>query len=439
MLKLGGYEEEGMATTTLEETLFAPVPVPEDLRKAFEKREWPEELLERALELRVSRERIEGALARGTPPFFKRFLEGRQRLMFGTLRARHATPPDAEALSECHAHSPEDCGEWDVTVERSPRPFAQCHLMENPSVSVVEDRGVILATNTFTRRNTMVGGKLIPIVYPMSLRVRKECRGQGLSDLVRGIQFPGDLLQPPGISGSYFIIRGENLASFSFFRHTNLERAGREGVMAGTPVTVLVYPSRPFEGDARSIRKAKRSEIRRCVALINRTHRGLGLFRPYTPEYLRGRLDEGMPGPKPPAWLAAHSVYGWQDYYVLEEAGQIVACAGLWDRGRDMREVWRHKTTGEEHTRTSTDVLDFGYAAGSEDAMARLIAYLIGETARLERDHLQIPLEQLPSVAARLEEYDPVSDTRGLQWYAGDGQGPVDLPLTRIYIDLSYW
>ena len=440
-----------MATTPMDEALFAPlsVPVPEDLRKTAEEKGWPAELVERAVELRVPRARIELSLRaspttpRGSPAFFQRFLESRRRLMFGTLRVYHATPLDAEALSECHAHSPEDLGEWEVTVERSPRPFSQFRLQENAAIGVLEDRGVILATMTRTQRIAMVGGKLIPIDYDMALRVRKECRGQGLSDLIRYLnQQPPGAMVPPPRGGSYTLIRSENLASFSFLRHTNQERLGieRKRKNARIPVTVLGYPRRPFDADERGIRKAKRSDIRRCVALINRTHRGLDLFRPHTPEYLKAQLDEGLPGPKPTAWLAEHSVYGWQDYYVLEQDGQIVACAGLWDRGRDMREVWRHKESGEERTVTSTDVLDFGYAEGCAEAMARLIAFLIGETDRLERDHLQVPLEQLPSVAERLGEYSPVSETRESSWFCWDSvEGPIDLRLTHIYTDLRYW
>ena len=359
--------------------------------------------------------------------------------MFGTLRAHHATPLDAEALAECHAHSPEDLGEWEVTVERSPRPFSQFRLQENAAITVLEDRGVILATVTNTRRNAMVGGKLIPIKYDMAYRVRKECRGQGLGDFIRTLQV-GAMVPPPRIGGLHSLIRSENLGAFSFFRHTGAERLGIERKNPRIPVTVLGYPRRPFDADESGIRKAKRSDIRRCVALINRTHRGLDLFRPYTQEYLKAQLDEGLPGPKPTAWLAEHSVYGWQDYYVLEQEGRIVACAGLWDRGRDMREVWRHKESGEERTVTSTDVLDFGYAEGCEEAMARLIAFLVGETDRLERDHLQVPLEQLPSVAERLGEYGPVSEMRESSWFCWDSvEGPIDLPLGRIYTDLRYW
>src|SRR5439155_22010818 len=126
----------------------------------------------------------------------------------------------------------------------------------------------------------------------------------------------------------------------------------------GTPVTVLQYPRHPFGSDpaAAGIRKARRGDIRRCAALINRTHKGLDLFRPYTVEFLQTRLDEGFWGPRPQWW---NPTYTWHDFFVLEEEGKVVACAGLWDRGANMREVWRRRETGEEKTVEGTKVLDF--------------------------------------------------------------------------------
>jgi hypothetical protein len=126
-------------------------------------------------------------------------------------------------------------------------------------------------------------------------------------------------------------------------------------------------------------------------------------------------------------------VYGWDDYWVLEEQGRIVACAGLWDRGRDIRDRWRHRETGEEKVIEVTGVLDFGFAAGREEAMARLLRFLIGETERLKRDYLAVPLDRLPKVAAELSDLEPLPETRALRWDLADP------PVTRPYTDLAYW
>jgi hypothetical protein len=207
----------------------------------------------------------------------------------------------------------------------------------------------------------------------------------------------------------------------------------KEGEVPGVRVTVLQYPARAFDGDATTIRKAREDDIDRCVELINRTHEGLDLFRPYSHDYLRDRLDDGFWG-DPMTWFNVwEHVYGWDEYYVMERDGRVVACAGLWDRGRDARDRYRHKETGEERVVSVTSLLDFGFAEGHEASMAQLIAFLIGETERLGRDFLVAPLEQLPQVAAHLEQYEPVPETRALRWEL------TDPPMTKPHIDLSYW
>ena len=77
--------------------------------------------------------------------------------------------------------------------------------------------------------------------------------------------------------------------------------------------------------------------------------------------------------------------------------------------------------------------MDFGFEPGREDAMARLIAYLIGETDRLGRDYLLAPLEQLPSVVEQLGSHESTQETRALRW------GMSDPVITRAYLDMAYW
>ncbi|HWO94108.1 MAG TPA: hypothetical protein VNL92_05030, partial [Dehalococcoidia bacterium] len=180
------------------------------------------------------------------------------------------------------------------------------------------------------------------------------------------------------------------------------------------------------------------SEVAKCVALINRTHKGQDLFRPYTADFLRGRLDDPSWGPRPEFWVP---VYGWPDYWVLEEHGRVVACAGLWDRGRHIRELWHKPSTGERRALASTALMDWGFAEGHEEAMARLIAFFLGETARLGRDHLLAPIEHHPRLFELLAQYDPAPDTRGMNWRVFDGKGGSlrDPRPSRIYTDLAYW
>jgi hypothetical protein len=204
----------------------------------------------------------------------------------------------------------------------------------------------------------------------------------------------------------------------------------QEGEVPGNRVTVLQFPAKPFTGKKRGIRNVRPDDIPRCVRLINRAHKGLDFFRPYSEHFLESRLDDGFWGERPAMWP---KVYDWDDYFVVEEDGAVVACAGLWDRGRDARDRWRHKETGEERVIASTSVLDLGFARGHEESMARLLAFFIGRTAALERDYCVVPLQYLPRVARLLERYQPVPETRALRW------GLPEPQVTRAHIDLAYW
>ena len=142
------------------------------------------------------------------------------------------------------------------------------------------------------------------------------------------------------------------------------------------------------------------------------------------------RLDAGLP-PGLRGWPRPYTI---DDFYVLERGGEVVACAGLWDRGRDVLERWRHRETGEERAMTVAALLDYGFAEGQPEAMAALIEHLIGVAGGLGRDYLVAPLETLPEVAELLAGHEPVPETRYLQWRAE--QPPISAP---TYLDLVYW
>jgi hypothetical protein len=190
---------------------------------------------------------------------------------------------------------------------------------------------------------------------------------------------------------------------------------------------VYNYPRRTFAGDASNIRLATPDDLPSCIELINRTHAGLDLFRPYDMAYLQGKLER------------APGVYGWSDYYVVEDAGTVAACAGLWDRGRHMRERWVHKSTGERRLVENTALLDFGFAEGRDDAMALLIEYLIGVTDALGRGQLMAPIEHMPEVIDGLRAHEPVAETRPLYWQLGPALKKAGAIVTRPYTDLAYW
>ena len=427
---------------TTETSIFdRPVELPEDLQKAARERGYPQEVLDRARELRVNRGMIEWWVnhERSTPDEARKYLKARETLMFGTMRARQASWNDDDALADLYANSPEEIGDWEITVERSPYPFAQFRLQEHVAISILEDRGVILAATADSSRNALIGGKRSGVHIASAWRVRKEFRGQGLSRLLRMAEGPA-----VGWFGAYnyYYIRSGNFGALGWIKAFIPESAKareREGDVPGIPITVHHFDAAPHEGDYSTIRLARRSDLRSCIALINRTHRGQDMFRPYSMEYLEQRLDDPFWGEKPEFWVP---VYGWPDYFVVEEDGKVVACAGLWDKGKNVRELWCHKETGEKRSFDSTALLDFGYLRGREDAMALLIRYFVTVTHRLGRSYLIAPFEQLPRLAEAVGKLNPTTETRALhfQLYSREqDEWLMDDNLKRPYTDLAYW
>ena len=408
--------------------------VPEDLVAAFRERGWPQELLERAAALHVSFEQLRRAIFVWNAPLerVEQEIGWASRVIEGPIRFRQLTVADNEQFCELWANAPEEIGEWDVTVLRGPNGFAQFQLQERPALNGLFDGGQMVACVSFALRNTLVAGERLSVRYGQAMRVHNDHRRHGYAHWVRSIPWAVGIERFTQVQYDYLRSRNMTMERWNKKFMPDIESVPkREDEVPGIPVDVIQYPARASSGGNTGIRTATPADVERCAALINRTHAGRDLFRPYTPEFLADRLDEGFWGARPPGWV---SVYCWDDMRVIERGGEIVACAGLWDRGRDLREHWRHRETGAERTISATALLDIGYAEGHEESLAALIEHLIGETLALERDYLLAPLESLPEVAALLVSHEPVAETRYLQWRTNT---PV---ITRpTYLDLVYW
>jgi N-acetylglutamate synthase-like GNAT family acetyltransferase len=408
-----------------------------ELRARARERGWSEDLVDRALAIRVPKDSLQNWLQQPwtTQEFAELRMKWHERMTFGTLRGREATARDNDAMSELWANSPENIGDYEVITERSPDAFAQFRLQDRVSVLVLEEEGKLIACCAFAPHNVLVAGKPMSVHYGQALRVHKDYRRQGYGDQVRSMGWAISVARPTMTQYDY--MRSQNFAVVNWWKKYSPDFfegiPEREGDVPGISVTVQQYPARPFEGDATGIRKATVEDLPRCVELINRTNDGLDLWRPQSVERLSDKLSEGIWGERPPGFPGQMHVYGWDEFYVLEENGSVVACAGLWDRGRDIRDRWRHKESGEEKVIEVTCVLDFGFADERERSMARLIEFLIGVTATLGRDYLTVPLDWLPALAEQLGPLEPVPETRALRW------GLREPEITKPYTDLVYW
>ncbi len=392
---------------------------------------WPEGLHDRAIAIRTPSHQLDGWLrAEPGPTFFfnvEKTIALFERLASGPYRGRELTFWDGEAFSELWANAPEAVGDWWVTVERAPNPVAQFSLQPGATISVIEREHRLVACTVWAQANCLIAGKPISIHYAQGLRVRDDMRGEGLGDLVR--RWPSPALRKPSF-GQVMFMRIGNAGMAGFLEAVKFQADSDRPQMV---VGVTYLAARAEKAPAAGIRRIAEADLAECAALINRTHAGLDLFAPYSADGLKSVLDDGFWGDRP-AWRPA--VYGWNDLFVLEDAGAIIACAGLWDRGRDMRERWRSKE-GETRLVEVAAALDLGCAAGREDALARLLRHLAGLAAEKGRQSLIVDLERLPAVKAELADLEPREESRTLEWSPYAPALPATLGA--CFIDLRYW
>ncbi len=415
-------------------------PINEALARVSKERGWPADLVRRIAQARVPAESLYSwSWYWLSPEQAAAQLGWYERMTNGDLRGRDATFFDNEAFSALWADAPEEVAGWEITVERGPDAFAQFRLQESVHLPVLELGGELIACCGFSRRNTMIAGRRVSVRYGQALRVRRAYRRAGYGDQVRRLGGPPAQGRPE--LAQYDLMRTQNFAMVNwwqkfvpdFFDNT----PKRDGAVPGIPVAVAQFPAQPCDAD-RAIRLARLEDLPACIALINRAHEGRDLFRPYSAEYLESVLDEGYWGDRPttsgnPAMDWWKSIYGWTDYYVLEEGGRIRACGGLWDRGRDVRERWKRIGADEERRVSVGAMLDYGYEDAAGECMLRLMRYFIGRAHELGRDYLAAPIGHLPELVAQTENLRPEQDERSLRW---DLKDPA---ITRPYIDLRYW
>ncbi len=418
-------------------TVQARQEIPADLVASATARGWPEELLRRAVDLRVPQVDLRFWLADPELDVARVgwLLDTFGKTFDGPLRVREATWRDAEAITDMYANAPEGVGDWRLDVERGPNPFAAFRLQEHPNMQIVECRGVVLGAVAHATRNSIVAGQRLSVHFISAWRVREDFRGYRLANVLQ---------MSAGPSSAWFGIISYWYERFGNTSQGWLDRIKeRDDVELTASVHVIrADASKPSlrlaRGDGLVVRPVRPDDLPRCVELVNGTHQGLDLFRPYTVEFLESHLDDPAWGPKPSFWSP---VFGWADYFVVEDAsGTVVGCGGLWNRGRDIREVWRNGTTGEQRTVEATALLDWGYEPGRADAFGVLLESFLERTARLGRTHLLAPFQHTPELAELIAPLSPELELRRVRTTTFEDEAVhVDAAITRPYTDLAYW
>ncbi len=391
-----------------------------------------EDLIGRALTAGMSRLELERLLRPRalSDAMAEQIIVGAERLASGAVSVRDLTMRDLDQFSALWSSSAEIIGDWIITVERAPNPVAQFRLQEAPNVTVVEDiaggKGLV-ACIAWSTMNVPVGGKSVSVVVAHGLRVHGERRREGFGELARVAPYRA-LMKP--FQAQLMYLRVDNVGMSNFLG--NAQYQNKDGRLQGYAV-VAHFPTTDLPANPR-VRHATEADLAACALLINRTQDGLDLFRSITADDLDLRLREGAWGNRP---ADRPAIYGWPDYYVLETEAGIQACAGLWNRGRDIREVWTSRTSGQRRVVDYAAVLDLGWADGAEPAAAELLRQLMGEAGRMGRSALAVHLQHAPAVLEALGDLAPTPETRIIDWTSFGPSAPTSLG--SAHVDLRYW
>jgi len=283
---------------------------------------------------------------------------------------REATQADNAALIELERQAPLDLGDRVLTFDRSPNFFAHQEMEEHGRVVVAADEGRLVGVVAGAWHDVLVEGQRRRLLYIHQGRILPDYRRQRVAtDLV--IQHL-ILALDAKIDTPYWLISPDNKTSLAF------------GQQKGMKFWPLDGRRENFDVNARR-RAGNRvdtlgpRDLPRVLELINRTHTRREMFLPYDTARLQKRLS-------------LSPTYGWQHWRGYRSEKKLLAAAGVWDFGRSLRTTERDKATGRESVSLPAFVLDYGCAAGAEEAMVEVFMALMEMAAESERNELSIAL-----------------------------------------------
>jgi GNAT superfamily N-acetyltransferase len=244
------------------------------------------------------------------------------------VNIREARREDDAALCALEARTPLRLGDRQVFTPHET--FFETHnLQDRTVVMVAEEDAEIVGVCAGALNRAPLAGEDRLLLYVHHARIAPEHQRKGIGGaLSSAISGYWKEHESSTIASSYWYIAAGNTQSRNF-----AERSGNKP----WPLSVFLcyVPAAADRGQPRRIGAGPTFDI---VRLINRTHTGEELFRPYEHVDFGQRLSRSID-------------YGWGDIYGRFEGDRLVAVAGVWKR----------------------TVADFGYEAGDESAMASLL------------------------------------------------------------------
>ena len=231
------------------------------------------------------------------------------------MLVREATALDADGLMDVMAACPQG-QDIAITTVNTPDFFARARAYDAATVFVAEDGGEIAGSAAGAIREQVVDGKLRRVGYEFQYFTAPEHRRKGVAGQLR--QAIERYFREQQVELSTAAIIATNSGSLRLF-----ESQGFHPRSEMTCHFLLTFREMQVEHPG-TVVPASPGDLDSVAALLNRCWSGYDFYQPVTRRSLERFID------RTPAFNA-------EDLLVLEEDGEIVACAGIWDWSKIMR------------------------------------------------------------------------------------------------------
>jgi len=231
------------------------------------------------------------------------------------MNIREATSEDNDELQTLQARCPMGTT-LVVSTVNTPDFFARAKAYESYKVFVVCEDDQIIGSSACAIRNALVNGKLGRIGYSFQAFISPDRRRKHLAKQL--LQHTEDHFVQNGAAFVYALIMEGNLPSMKLVESLGF-RLLRTLIM---PV-LTVYREMDIASTGH-VRQAASKDLGLIAELLNDTWQGYDLYEPTSAEALT-RFVNRTPG------------YSFENLFVFEDRGEILACLGFWDWRQIMR------------------------------------------------------------------------------------------------------
>jgi hypothetical protein len=324
------------------------------------------------------------------------------RALLEGMEVRVATEADAAGIRDVCRNAPIVLRDHTVTIDPGPRYFDAIRLMEfGATVLVVTHHDRIVAVHCGTFYPIRYGGQEQLMSQILHSRVLEEYAGLGLWSVMnrRLVNAANDRRREASEAGE---VPPNGCAYFAVENDATRRLNGAQATWSFQPYRAVLDARRLAERtDTAALaplsRQATSADVVRIVELLNATHGHEELFRPFTADSLRARLER------------APDLYSWPNLRISERA-----VLGTWMAGRTHIRLPKDESRASDAPPSVRGlVLDYGFEPGAEEEFAALLRVVAAEAVAAGMTDLSVftsdaspGSEVLRSLASDLEHYE---------------------------------